>query len=212
MLMVAAAADLPHGLIDSSLYEELQYSYQCRRVTVMTVHAGTPKASTFSVYEMQDTKVCPMARCCAERVTAMSAFWRLLDFFRLFGNFWIFFWDFLKSLEIFWLFTLFRFWKWKNCQKISKSFFKKNNFPKILQKNAGCPLLGTPPRTISPSGRWIWVTSGAVQQNALPLGTPCTGHARNSTAGLGEGAFEPPPPPIGVSEWENGVPVTEDMF
>ena len=53
LLRVAAEARAAGSLIDASLHEELQYSFQCRMVNAVTVQPATPAARTYEVYELQ---------------------------------------------------------------------------------------------------------------------------------------------------------------
>ena len=56
LLRVSREIDANIALIDGSLYDELQYSYQCRLVNHMTLRPGTPKMQVMSVYELQCAK------------------------------------------------------------------------------------------------------------------------------------------------------------
>ena len=59
LLRIAAEAEAGGGLIDSSLHDELQYSFQCRRINIITVHPSTAAAKTYGVYELQEEKEVP---------------------------------------------------------------------------------------------------------------------------------------------------------
>ena len=57
MLRAGFEANVRKGLIDSSLYEELQYSFQCRMVNVLTFYPDTPQQEIRAVFELQSVKV-----------------------------------------------------------------------------------------------------------------------------------------------------------
>ena len=56
LLQFAAEMQCKGPVIDSSLHEELNYSYQCRLLNVMTANPGSQHAHTFSIYEIQEFK------------------------------------------------------------------------------------------------------------------------------------------------------------
>ena len=56
ILTLGIEARVKHALIDNSLFDELQYSYQCRLVNVMTLHPDTPQARALNIHELQAAK------------------------------------------------------------------------------------------------------------------------------------------------------------
>ena len=64
LLRVAAESQVNGGLIDCSVYEELQYSFDCRLVNYVTIHPHTTSARLLPVYEIRGAKVPePQLRC-----------------------------------------------------------------------------------------------------------------------------------------------------
>ena len=57
MLRLGVEAQVKHGLTDMSLYEELQYSYWCRLINMMTVHVNTRHSQVLPIFEMGEPKV-----------------------------------------------------------------------------------------------------------------------------------------------------------
>ena len=57
MLRIAREVKGTQGLIDGSLYEEMQYSYHCRLLNYVTLYPSGPKTKTISVYELMSIKV-----------------------------------------------------------------------------------------------------------------------------------------------------------
>ena len=58
MLRAAAEAKVALGVIDPALHDELQYTYHCRTVNVLTLHPQTAHAAVLPVYELQAAKEC----------------------------------------------------------------------------------------------------------------------------------------------------------
>eukprot|EP00669_Euglena_mutabilis_P001673 TRINITY_DN1222_c0_g1_i1.p1 TRINITY_DN1222_c0_g1~~TRINITY_DN1222_c0_g1_i1.p1 ORF type:complete len:264 (-),score=33.16 TRINITY_DN1222_c0_g1_i1:76-867(-) len=56
MLQVAAETKVRHPVIDASLYEELQFTYECRQINLLTLHPKQKRTRTFPVYEMAAMK------------------------------------------------------------------------------------------------------------------------------------------------------------
>ena len=63
LLRIALEAEVTGGLIDSSLHDELQYSFQCRMINIITVNPSTTAAKSYGVYELQEEKQVTHAPC-----------------------------------------------------------------------------------------------------------------------------------------------------